>query len=104
MPLSPSHLATPKRHIPVLVLEVPVLLLEVLVLLLVVPVPVAVMIKDHLLPLLLLLRPMLGMFWLLMPKKKLLSILAAPLLLHQFTPQLVVRASSLSLFPSRVFR
>ena len=75
MPLSPSRLATPKRHIPMLVLVVPMLLLVVPVL------PVAVMIKDHLLPLHLL-RPLLGMFRLLMPKKKLLSMLAAPLLLH----------------------
>ena len=76
------------------------LVLEVPVLLLVVPVPVTMTIKDHQLPLLLLLLPLLGMFRLLMPKKKLLSVPAAPLLLHRLTPRLVAQALSLSSFPS----
>ena len=58
--------------------------------------PVAVTIKDRLLPLLLLLVPLLGMFLFLMQKKKLLSVLAAPLLLHLFAPRLMVRVLSLS--------
>ena len=80
-----GRLVAPKRHIPVLVVVVPML-------------PIAMTIKDHLLPLLLL-WPLLGMFRLLMLKKKLLSVPAAPLLLHRF----MARASSLSLFPSRAF-
>ena len=86
IPLSLGHLAAPKRHVLVLVLVVPVL-------------PVAVTIKAHLLPLLLLL-PLLGMFLLLMQKKKLLSMLAAPLLLHLFAPRVMDRVSSVSSFPS----
>jgi len=53
MPLSLGHLAAPKWLVPVLVLVVPVLL-------------IAVTIKAHLLPLLLLLPPLLGMFILFM--------------------------------------
>ena len=48
MPLSLGRLATLKQHFPVLVLEVPVLVLEV-------PMSVTMTIKDHRLPLLLLL-------------------------------------------------
>ena len=95
--LSPSHLATPKRHFPVL-------MLVVLVLLVVVPMlPIAVTTKGHRLPLLLLLLPLLGMCQLLMKKRKLLSMPATPLLLHRLAPRLVVRGLSLSLFCSRVF-
>ena len=90
MPLSPGHLASPKRHVPALVLVVPVLL-------------VVVTIMAHRLPLLLLLLPLLGMYLLLMQKKKLLSMLSPPLLLHLFTPRLMSRVLSVSLFLSWEF-